>query len=374
MDINFHYFAIKSIAVSAGFSDDEAQTIAAYSQFVDDYTVWSNYTFDEVPEYAMSLVKERKDSGAYEVTTITTGFASKLDYARLAFPRYQKRVVVPFHFVPVKELSQFPKSASGSEYRTQRADITGSTLAARIIQKARDKYFGDPSRVNLIGLGTALHPFADTYAHQWFSGFHGWENFAYITGIKNTDTGAVVHDEKKPDDYGGLYAVGHAEAGTAPDLSYATFSFKYADNKDQTNKNLYTGQHSRNNTNEFLEAARQIHMILFGLCHPRRTPGDDIWNPLKDKLRKGFMLTSKDKDELAKGWHGIFPDVQYHYSVKELWQDQLVPRRGEQALSNEVEDNGGAPDDNATSFRTASDDFFYFNLAAKEIRYAVVQV
>jgi hypothetical protein len=37
MDIAFHYFAIKSLAVTAGFSDEDAQTIAGYSQMAGDF-------------------------------------------------------------------------------------------------------------------------------------------------------------------------------------------------------------------------------------------------------------------------------------------------------------------------------------------------
>ena len=37
MDKNFHYYAVKVIATLAGFRPDEAQIIAQFSQFVDDF-------------------------------------------------------------------------------------------------------------------------------------------------------------------------------------------------------------------------------------------------------------------------------------------------------------------------------------------------
>lgn len=37
MNINFHYFAIKVLAIAAGFDYSDAQIIAEYSQFVDDF-------------------------------------------------------------------------------------------------------------------------------------------------------------------------------------------------------------------------------------------------------------------------------------------------------------------------------------------------
>lgn len=39
MDLNFHYFAVKTIARDAGFCENDAQLIAAYSQFIDDYDI-----------------------------------------------------------------------------------------------------------------------------------------------------------------------------------------------------------------------------------------------------------------------------------------------------------------------------------------------
>ena len=40
MNIGYHYYTIKTLAVKAGFSNEEAQTIASYSQAVDDYVLW----------------------------------------------------------------------------------------------------------------------------------------------------------------------------------------------------------------------------------------------------------------------------------------------------------------------------------------------
>lgn len=37
MDISFHYFAVKTVAFAAGFSEAEAQRIAEFSQFIDDF-------------------------------------------------------------------------------------------------------------------------------------------------------------------------------------------------------------------------------------------------------------------------------------------------------------------------------------------------
>ncbi len=41
MNIDFHYYTVKTIAFYAGFSLEEAQDIAFYSQYVDDYNAYT---------------------------------------------------------------------------------------------------------------------------------------------------------------------------------------------------------------------------------------------------------------------------------------------------------------------------------------------
>ena len=201
MDINFHYFAVKTIALFAGFTNDDAQIIAAYSQFVDDYDVWRNYSFEEVPDYAMSLVK-KKSGNRYIFYSVTTGFTSLTDTARLSISKYQREIVVPFHFIPVKPLKDFDPGCSRSEYRTAPADITGSFLIKELLDEARNKYRENAGKYELMRIGILLHIFADTYAHQNFSGFWGWENFSYLKRVTdNFQDDKDITKDYSPDFY-----------------------------------------------------------------------------------------------------------------------------------------------------------------------------
>ena len=138
MDINFHYFAIKTIAIEAGFDPDEAQLIASYSQFVDDYSIWGNYKFKRVPEYAMELATNKGDY--YKFYTVTTGFESLADMTRLKFEKYQRDIVVPFHFIPYKNINQIDEKVEGREaYRTTPADHTGDNLMDCLMKSAMQK-------------------------------------------------------------------------------------------------------------------------------------------------------------------------------------------------------------------------------------------
>lgn len=382
MDINFHYHTVKTIARMAGFNEDDAQLIAAYSQFVDDYTVWANYFIYNVPEYARSLATNL--GVTYRFYTVTTGFDGYLDMARLAIPKYQTEVVVPFHFIPWSSLKTLP-SSDQTQYRTQAADITGSSLIATLLRNAKNIYMGETNpvekRFDLIRVGITLHIFADTYAHQGFSGYHGWENYSYITELKDAATLEPVSDSDSPDYFAGVYSIGHANVGHAPDMTYAYFGMSYAENENQKNKNSYTGRYSRSNTQVFSDAAKQIFTVLYQMNHENNDPSEDEWQTVLSLLKQGFALRDTTEAELSAKWHRICPNINYHYNKKELWEDQLVPLLGTEkdaldlsliAAENEANSALGEQAINGFVYKTASDDFFHFNLFAKEIRDAVI--
>lgn len=370
MDINFHYFAVKTIARRAGLEEENAQLLAEYSQFIDDFTEWQNYWFWEVPDYAK--VQATNMGLYYDFDIITTGFAGMFDMARLMIQKYQKNIVVPFHFVPKQRLSETLKKTSRREYCTYPADITGTSLIKDLLVEAKNNYMNDRDRYSLMRVGMLLHTFADTYAHQRFSGFWGWENYCHIVSISSTDTNEAIGDEETWISYDSIPAIGHAEAGHAPDMTYAYFEMTYATNESETDKSRYTGTYSRSNTNIFLDAAKQIYTLLYQISHNNANPSETQWNQLKTNLYNGFMLRGTDISTLSDGWRRICPDINYHYNVEELWQDQLVGLTGDEKAEFEalLREKGYEEKEfpNLKIYRTANDDFFHYNIIAKQIR------
>lgn len=375
MDLNFHYFAVKTIARDAGFGENDAQLIASYSQFIDDYDIWKNYMFLEVPDYAKSLAT--KYPWGYSFYTVTTGFTSLFDTARLSLPKYQREIVVPFHFIPVRKLKDIPNDAPRSEYRTAPADITGSFLIRHLLDGAKDQYLANPGRYELMRIGMLLHTFADTYAHQNFSGFHGWENFSYLVKVTdNFDHGKDITKDYNPDFYGGIYSVGHANVNHAPDDTFAEFEMSMAENENQSKKESYTLHFSRSNAQVFADAAKQIFRYLYA-CQGKPEPTEEEWNTLREKLVRGFALHSKEVAELETKWHEICPDYPYHYNIDELWKDNLIST-GKQMSAQEVRQmNEGIGAEqkqmDALIYQTATEDFFRYNLIAKEIRDQIIE-
>lgn len=288
MDINFHYYAVKTVALYAGFQEDDAQLIAGYSQFVDDYDIWKDYIFDRVPEYARSLIRG-SFLGYHLFYTVTTGFNSLLDNARLGLPKYQNEICVPFHFIPTRRLRDINVNTSTrTAYRTQEATINGAFLIAQLMTEARNQYFDARSnaerRKALIRIGTLLHIFADTYSHNGFSGLNGWENNAVIREAKNIFTQESITQNYTG--YSKLPAIGHAKIGTAPDDTYANIEWSQTSANDNT-----WAMHNRSNLQKFTVAAEQILYYLGSLLNNEPDFYADRLGELRGILRAGFQKT-----------------------------------------------------------------------------------
>ncbi len=165
MNEEFHYYVIAMLARRAGFAGAEADTLAYASQYVD---------------HALVAYQVRGNGVEYE-TAVTHHFGF--------WDRGQEdRVWLPFHFMPGD-----PQRAA--ERRFDRAynplAVTANGPRARTLLisalKSRD----------LMRIGIALHTFADTYAHENFTGRN--ESFNRF-------------DPNSP-----LPPIGHAHAGRSPD-------------------------------------------------------------------------------------------------------------------------------------------------------------
>lgn len=166
MNIEFHYYILNLLCRYAGFGEEDSRVIAYASQFVDYNLV--TYTVDT------------PDRSYHTIPTQNYGFWS---------PETPRRVYIPFHFVPGEVDHPGAERIDGSR---NRLNTTPNSPAAKQILiaalKSRDLY----------RIGIALHTFADTWAHQNFSGIR--ENW------NNCDPGSIIPP------------IGHAQVLKAPDL------------------------------------------------------------------------------------------------------------------------------------------------------------
>jgi putative chitinase len=338
MDINFHYFAVKTLAKAAGFKENDAQQIAAYSQFVDDFD-WIVYKdSNNIPDY----IKKSKEYDLYASSPATlnlnfnpamTGFTDIADMAFLLEERTQQFTVSPFHFIPKTANKTKKVDAKLKETRTVPAEIgDGSIISDWLLEAQKTLESGKEDRnLSLMRIGMLLHTFADTYAHQLFSGYNSWVNDVKLVSVKNNiktknaNITDIILKQIKNDDLKlmkkqnaeaiSLPQIGHMWAGHAPDLTNVSFEIGYKKNK---NDKGYSLSYSRSNTETFTVASRHILNYLRS-CNGKDPMPDNEWAAFAEILQKGFLveLPSKNAEtKLAAHWKKCFPKNEYAYSKK----------------------------------------------------------
>ena len=363
MDINYHYFAVKAIASKAGFSKDEAQQIASYSQFVDDFDLYAWISMDYVPPYAQYLAT--KFSKWWFFNPVTTGFNDWFDMAMLMLAKNQKWIVTPFHFIPEKPVKEIPDRVNR---RVVPARMDTPSLISNMLKSARETLIKDRAinrEINLMRIGALLHIFADTYAHQNFSGYQGWENHSYITNVTDNINDRDITKSYEPGKYYLLPSIGHANVNHAPDDSNVTFNMRQ---KLKDTDSSYSVNYSRSNTRDYTLISKEIFNFL-SACLEKTPVSDDEWEALKKLLVQGFLTGSKDSDVLAKHWNRIFPDIEFKYDKSGMIESLLTVDESSPVKMSVTEALQSQSDE--VIFKAKSDMFFRYNVVADVIRVTV---
>ena len=214
MQKDFHYYGVFVLSNLAGFSQDEAKTIAYSSQYVDD-----------------STDSKQIRIGDYVYDTVRTAHGGIRSFKW----NVHKKIYFPFHFLP-------PQPVSGKEfsYVTQ----PDSPFAHLVVDEA----IADHSELRLYRIGIALHTFADTWAHQNFSGRKHIENDVRTIDCYEQDKWQAL---RRPWDFflDLLRArVGHLQALEHPDYGYENWRYK----------NYKGREFFRRNPEEFSNAAQAV--------------------------------------------------------------------------------------------------------------------
>jgi len=164
MNVEFHYYTIYYLAQQAGFTDSDCEILAYSSQYLDNALV--SYTVEH-------------EGGVYR-TAITHHFGF-WDTSQ------EWEVWIPFHFYP-----------AGSSSATKRRDGEYNRLDVQPnSDRVKQMLKGALKSRNLYRVGIALHTYADSWAHQNFSG-------------RNEEWNRL--DRRSP-----LPPIGHAQARRDPD-------------------------------------------------------------------------------------------------------------------------------------------------------------
>jgi hypothetical protein len=351
MDINYHYYTVKTLAAYAGFDAETAQYIAYFSQLVDDYILHSPFTVDtRPPDFFVKnrlarKVKAGKGTDRWAFLPCATGF----DVLRTVSAGYRLHTLMPFHFIMPREYKPH-ENTERSLYRCVSAN-RGDQLPINQLMRQSLSKASPEDKSSLMALGMLLHTFADTYAHEGFSGFKGWENDSYIHEMRchlpPHDTMAEVEStvlRALPD-------IGHAKVGLAPDMCGCQITL-FA---KRTEKGPLEPFILRDNTVFFADCSRRILDMLCAVN--KKTPFDDSrWSGLQNKLAEAQSHRGKNKGE---NWAGVFPHISYIYQKDEFISIQPEPPRH---------------DKNELLTYTVSDDFYRYNEAAYRHTHAVTGV
>lgn len=366
MDINFHYFTIKTLARFAGFDENEAQRIAVFSEYIDDFD-WITYLdCKNIPDY----IKNDVDCDLHRPSLLTlnmnfnpamTGFFSYIDMAFLYLERSQKFTVSPFHFIP-RNIALIAKDT-----RTTPAQVGDGSIISDLLLEAKAALLAEeePRNRSLMRIGMYLHTFADTYAHQLFSGYESWVNEVTISNVIDNASGGNITDtvmcqtrqmsSQEPNiDWP---AIGHARAGHTPDLTYVSFTMQYKSNERDEARSL---THTRSNTAEFLIAARHILNYLRG-CRNLEAVTEAEWQGLADRIGNVFLIPYAEETTIptyVNNWHNTFPEYAYSFN-KEAIEASF-------RLAN-ANDTSDTEEPNSPFGKNYTEEFYRYNYIADKV-------
>ncbi|MEN6364333.1 MAG: DUF6765 family protein [Rectinema sp.] len=239
MNIEFHYYTLYYLCASSGYPSAEALAIAVSSQMVDECT---------------SPWRVRDPEGDF-LTEVTQNYLFWDESVR-------RDIYLPFHFIPGD-----PGAASNARTDGKagpHAVTPDSPLAREILIAALRT--GDPYRI-----GIALHPYADTWAHQNFSG-------------DTEPANAMDRDSILP-------AVGHLQALSMPDDPQTIWR----------DSRLRPDIGKIDNADRFLAAARMIYRFLAASRH--RSFDDEYF--VLDKLERIWKNSHRAKDSSTRSFNYI---------------------------------------------------------------------
>ena len=303
MQLDMHYYATYAMARAAGVEPDKARIIAMSAQFVDDNVARSHVDFRD---------GSRIDQEATAHHPIDLSNRDDRD---------QRRVWVPFHFIPGNE---------GDGY-TERLKCR---MDSPIVRELRDHHLTYADRgFGLHLLGITAHVYADTFSHYGFSGVSSRGNkvdnfsFRFHEEVEEADDATTPlslemrgYVTEKADrffrdrgDHGGVLtnvkswfaeelsgALGHGSVATLPDRPYLVWSFDY-----ERPDAVAGGSSIRNNPVTYLAGCGALHDMFrrFAAMRADALDGGDgrDFEAIAARVRE-ILLVQADKAGRIAAW------------------------------------------------------------------------
>lgn len=220
MELSSHYYALLALCRTQGISKDISQKIAHASQFVDDAKI--NYLFVDEDKSDDELFVKNTDGSVCLKHIATCHSYFRVKTYNITSMIYN---TCAFHFIPGCEGEYFTQKLICRENSDTVNEIMQNNLNA-----SAEKF------------GMLLHIYADTFAHQGFSGLLSkknvienldHENGTFFIKLDKLKTKVVnifvnlVSSEKDLKFKNIIPAYGHGQAYHYPDLPYLKWSYNY---------------------------------------------------------------------------------------------------------------------------------------------------
>ena len=285
-----HYYAVLGFSRACGFKKDCAQDIAFASQYVDDAKINHIVIDGTVPNNIQPDIIDNQPS--------FFNMATCHSYTKVKTFNYSAMInnTSAFHFVP---------GCKGQSFTKKLRCRQESPVILKILEDAL-------GQDDLIRLGLVLHPFADTFSHQGFSGLlskvNDIKNIKSRSNIPLSGSASLLKVAVFFFGKGGfdrridsvMPAYGHGQAMEYPDLPYEKWSYEY-DYSDQFSCS-YKSSGLIDNRVRYKTAFEKIRTYLTQYLenHPQYSSPNVNFNDFETLF--DTLLTEAPDPERIKNW------------------------------------------------------------------------
>ncbi len=294
MQKDFHYGIIKLLSLKAGFSKEHSEIIAYASQYVDDATISKPIRLDK----EIDIDSPRNLGKKFDpICSAHKGLQFLQDFKK----RVQEKIYLAFHFLPAEPYY----NQENYDYVVKPNSRLANILIFWALGKLKEKF----NTENLIRLGIALHTYADTWAHQNFTGTH-----CHIhNNIEQIEIWTDGHWKRitpyKQFIFNRFPDIGHVEAYEYPDLPYMRWRYI----KEITKEFIL-----RDNPSIFADAAQNILNLLCNFTGQRCD-----WEEVSRWLNKFFTYKESNSYARLKYLNTLFPELELAYDETK-WIKQAI--------------------------------------------------
>jgi hypothetical protein len=377
MNINYHYHVIKTLALKAEIAPETAEMIAFYSQMIDDFDVTTVFSrsinIKQVPPefFLQNRLASRNSDGTYTFYPVTT----KIGTVTAMVKSTELMTLVPFHFITTRKVKELRRQKKNLFRCVKASELNGDELINQLLSDVNHVI---KDKRDVINMGIFLHTYADTYAHQGFSGFWGYENYSLIKS-----TTCNMKRKKKLFFYN-LPAVGHANVGHLPDVAMEQFTYtRLAKGVTKLTETI-----TRDNIKDYEICSRRIFNLLCSI-NGQIIWNDQKWNELYERIKAIYEQVIEDDSEKTEAedlnpiWKEAFASEGYDYTYNANTPPVMITPNVEQIdyealkaenllesdIYNMFSENGRKARDYARINYTVNDDFFTYNeLAYRRIK------